>query len=50
MPNGIRRPLSVNASSTTVNLKMLVTTSSSAEGANLVTVQLEATTSIEVAL
>jgi hypothetical protein len=31
-----------------MNLEMLVTTSSSAGGANTVTVQLEATTSIEV--
>jgi hypothetical protein len=46
-PNGTRRSLSVNASSTTVNLKMPMTASSSAGGANMVTVQLEATTSIE---
>jgi hypothetical protein len=46
-PNGTRRPLSVNASSTTVNLEMPMTTSSSAGGANTVTVQLEATTSTE---
>jgi hypothetical protein len=37
----------VNALSTTVNLKMPVTTSSSVGGANTVTVQLEATTTIE---
>jgi hypothetical protein len=37
----------VNTSLTTVNLEMPVTTSSSAEGANMVTVQLEATTSTE---
>jgi hypothetical protein len=37
----------VNASSTTVNLEMPVTTSSSTGGANMVTVQLEATTSTE---
>jgi hypothetical protein len=35
----------VSASSTTVNLEMPVTTSSSARGANMVMVQLEATTS-----
>jgi hypothetical protein len=40
-PNGTRRPLSVNASSTTENLEKLVTTSSSAGGANTVKVQLE---------
>jgi hypothetical protein len=39
--------LFVNASSTTMNLEMPVTTSSSAEGANMVTVQLKATTSTE---
>jgi hypothetical protein len=44
-PSGTRRPLSVNASSTTVNLEMPVTTSMSAEGVRVVTVQLEATTS-----
>jgi hypothetical protein len=37
----------MNASSTTVNLEMPVTTSSSAGGANTVTVLLEATTSTE---
>jgi hypothetical protein len=46
-PNGTRRPLSVKASSTTVNLEIPVTTSSSDGGANMVTVQLEATTSTE---
>jgi hypothetical protein len=35
----------VNASLTTVNLEMPVTTSSSARGTNMVMVQLEATTS-----
>jgi hypothetical protein len=37
----------VSASSTTMNLKMPVTTSSSDGGTNMVTVQLEATTSTE---
>jgi hypothetical protein len=37
----------VNASSTTMNLEMPVTTSLSAEGASMVMVQLEATTSTE---
>jgi hypothetical protein len=37
----------MNASSTTVNLEMPMTTLSSAEGANMVTVQLEATTTTE---
>jgi hypothetical protein len=37
----------VNASSITVNLEMLVTTSSSAGGTNMVTGQPEATTSTE---
>jgi hypothetical protein len=39
--------MSVNASSTTVNLEMPVTTSSSIGGTNMVTVQLEATMSTE---
>jgi hypothetical protein len=47
VPNGTRQLLSVSASSTTVNLEMPVTTSLSAGGANMVTVQLEATTSTE---
>jgi hypothetical protein len=37
----------MSASSTTVNLEMPMTTSSSARRANMVTVQLEATTSTE---
>jgi hypothetical protein len=45
-PSGTRQPLSVNASSTTTNLEMPVTTSMSAEGVRVVMVQLEATTSI----
>jgi hypothetical protein len=45
-PNGTRRPLSVSASSTTVNLEMPVTTSTSAGGVRVVTVQLKATMSI----
>jgi hypothetical protein len=44
-PSGTRRPLSVNASSTTANLEMPVTTSTSAVGVRVVMVQLEATTS-----
>jgi hypothetical protein len=44
-PSRTRRPLSVNALSTTVDLEMPVTTSTSAGGVRVVTVQLEAATS-----
>jgi hypothetical protein len=44
-PSGTRRPLFMNASSTTTNLETLVTTSPNAGGVSVVTVQLEATTS-----
>jgi hypothetical protein len=47
-PGGTRQPLSVNASLTTANPEMPMTTSTSAVSARVVTMQLEATTSTEV--
>jgi hypothetical protein len=44
-PSGTRWPLSMNASSTTANLEMPVTTSTSVVGTRVVTEQLEVTTS-----